>query len=385
MKYYLIAGEASGDLHASNLMKALLRHDEGAEFRFFGGDKMKAVGGTLVRHYKDLAYMGFIQVALHARTILENMNVCKKDIVSWKPDAVILVDYPGFNLRIAEFLHRETSIHVYYYIPPKIWAWKTWRIKAMRRDIEEIFSILPFEVPFYGTYGCGVHYVGNPCMDSVDEYLKHAVRRADFLRANALDERPIVAVLAGSRKQEIRDNLPLMLRAVPDSLSCQIVVAGAPGIDPSFYDEFLTANRRTAPGTDSVRIVFNQTYPLLQHARAALVTSGTATLETAIFRVPQVVCYHTRFGRAVTWLSRHFLKVRFISLVNLIADKEVVTELVASRMTEDNIRREFMQIWPDSEKRTAMLDGYDCIVHTLGEAGVSQRAAKQIVCLLQKN
>lgn len=384
MRYYLIAGEASGDLHASNLMKALLRHDAEAEFRFFGGDMMRAVGGTLVRHYKELAYMGFVQVALHARTILENMSLCKKDIVSWNPDVVILVDYPGFNLKIAKHLHAKTTIPVFYYIPPKIWAWKTWRIKAIRRDVKEVFSILPFEVPFYDSYGYKIRYVGNPCLDAVDEYLAKSVSREEFLRANALQDKPILALLAGSRKQEIRSNLPRMLEAAKETQGCQIVIAGAPGIDASFYDEFLPSFENEGSVSPDVHIVFNQTYPLLQHARAALVTSGTATLETAILRVPQVVCYYISCGKIVSFLRRILLKVRFISLVNLIADKEIVTELVADKMTVGNIRKELSKIWLDNEERSIMLADYDSLLKTLGNPGVSERAAKQIVGLLHR-
>lgn len=382
MKYYLIAGEASGDLHASNLMKALLRHDAEAEFRFFGGDMMRAVGGTLVRHYKELAYMGFVQVALHARTILQNMSLCKKDIVSWNPDVVILVDYPGFNLKIAKHIHAKTTIPVFYYIPPKIWAWKTWRIKAIRRDVKEIFSILPFEVPFYDSHGYKIRYVGNPCLDAVDEYLANSVSREEFLRANALQDKPILALLAGSRKQEIRSNLPRMLEAAKETHGCQIVIAGAPGIDASFYDEILPSFPNEGNASPDVHIVFNQTYSLLQHARAALVTSGTATLETAILRVPQVVCYHISCGKIVSFLRRILLKVRFISLVNLIADKEIVTELVADKMTVGNIRKELSKIWFDTEERNSMLANYDSLLKTLGNPGVSERAAKQIVGLL---
>ncbi|MBR5963182.1 MAG: lipid-A-disaccharide synthase [Bacteroidaceae bacterium] len=396
MKYYLIAGEASGDLHASNLMKALLRNDAGAQFRFLGGDLMAAVGGTLVRHYKELAYMGFVQVALHARTILRNMDFCRKDIVDWNPDVVILVDYPGFNLKIAHYIHSNTKIPVYYYISPKIWAWKTRRINNIRRDVDEVFSILPFEIPFYESYGYKVRYVGNPCLDAVEDYQQHAVPREEFLRANSLNSKPVLALLPGSRKQEIKGNLSRMLEAASSVTDCQIVIAGAPGISPSFYDKYLHSapSRKDSPETPSaekgsvadaqqnIRIVFNQAYPLLQNARAALVTSGTATLETALFLVPQVVCYHIRCGKLVDWLRRIILKVRFISLVNLIANKEVVKELVADKMNPQAIRRELQQIWPEGEKRQEMLQSYEEMLRALGEPGASERAAKEIVSLL---
>ena len=335
MKYYLIVGEASGDLHASNLMRALREQDAEADFRFFGGDLMSAVGGTRVKHYKELAYMGFIPVLLHLRTIFKNMDKCKKDIVQWKPDVVILVDYPGFNLKIAEFVKKHTDIPVYYYISPKIWAWKEYRIKNIKRDVDELFSILPFEIEFFEGHQYPIHYVGNPCVDAVDAFKKNQNETlSEFVSANQLEEKPIIALLAGSRKQEIKDNLPDMLEAVkPFAGEYQFVLAGAPGIDPDYYQNYI---RKDVP----LKILFGQTYRLLQQASVALVTSGTATIETGLFRVPQVVCYHTPIGKVISFLRKHILKVKYISLVNLVAGKEVVRELVADTMTVANIHAE---------------------------------------------
>ena len=354
MKYYLIVGEASGDLHASNLMCALIQEDPEAEFRFFGGDLMTAVGGTRVKHYKELAYMGFIPVLLHLRTIFRNMKECKQDIVRWAPDVVILVDYPGFNLKIAEFIKKQTQIPVYYYISPKIWAWKEYRIKNIKRDVDELFSILPFEVEFFAGHQYPVHYVGNPCVDAVDAYCKkHPDGFPEFVADNGLSEKPVIALLAGSRKQEIKDNLPMMLEAAaPFTKDYQLVLAGAPGMDPAYYAGYINPN---VP----VKIIFGQTYRLLQHAQAALVTSGTATLETALFRVPQVVCYYTPVGTFIAFLRRHILKVKYISLVNLVADKEVVRELVADTMTVDNVRSELEALLYNKVYRNKMLEEYD--------------------------
>ena len=378
MKYYLIVGEASGDLHASHLMTALKTDDPQAEFRFFGGDLMAAVGGTMVKHYKELAYMGFIPVLLHLRTIFANMKRCKEDIVAWKPDVVILVDYPGFNLNIAKFVHKQTKIPVYYYISPKIWAWKEYRIKNIKRDVDELFSILPFEVEFFEEkHRYPIHYVGNPTVDEVTEFKKtHPVNFQQFIKENALEDKPIIALLAGSRKQEIKDNLPDMLKAAGAFSDFQLVLAGAPGISPEYYKEYV--------GDSNVQIVFGQTYSLLQHANAALVTSGTATLETALFRVPQVVCYYTPMGKFVSFLRRHVLKVKFISLVNLIADREVVKELVADTMTVENVRSELKSILENDAYRGQILDGYEYMAERLGQAGAPQHAACEMLALLKK-
>ena len=378
MKYYLIVGEASGDLHASHLMAALKVEDPQAEFRFFGGDLMAAVGGTMVKHYKELAYMGFIPVLLHLRTIFANMKRCKEDIVAWQPDVVILVDYPGFNLSIAKFLRAKTHIPVYYYISPKIWAWKEYRIKNIKRDVDELFSILPFEVEFFeDKHHYPIHYVGNPTVDEVTLFrAEHPETFDGFVRENNLDSKPIIALLAGSRKQEIKDNLPDMLRAASAFPEYQLVLAGAPGISPDYYHEYV--------GDAKVKILFGQTYRLLQQAEAALVTSGTATLEAALFRVPQAVCYHTPIGKVISFLRRHILTVKYISLVNLIANREVVKELVADTMTVEQVRAELERILYDKDYRQRMLHGYEYMAARLGDAGAPKRAAKKMVRLLRK-
>ena len=378
MKYYLIVGEASGDLHASHLMAALKRVDAEAEFRFFGGDMMAAVGGKRVKHYRELAYMGFVPVLMHLRTIFSNMALCKRDIVAWQPHVVILVDYPGFNLDIAKYLKAHTSIPAYYYISPKIWAWKEYRIKNIKRDISQMFSILPFEVPFYeNKHHYHIHYVGNPTAGEVNVFRKAFKEPvAAFLARCGLDTaKPVIALLCGSRRQEIKDNLPAMLRAAePYRRDYQLVVAGAPGIDAGYYSQFVAHA--------GVKVVFGETYPLLAHATAALVTSGTATLETALFGVPQVVCYETPLPRLVGWLRRHVLKVPYVSLVNLIAGREVVRELVADSFTVSNIRRELDGILPGGAGRQAMMDGYDEVKRLLGDSDAPGNAARIMVELL---
>lgn len=378
MKYYLIVGEASGDLHASHLMTALKAEDPQADFRFFGGDLMAAVGGTMVKHYKNLAYMGFVPVLLHLRTIFANMKRCKEDIVAWQPDVVILVDYPGFNLHIAQFVHAHTGIPVFYYIAPKIWAWKEYRIKHIKRDVDELFSILPFEVEFFeGKHRYPIHYIGNPTVDEVTAFLhEHPADKTTFLATNGLDERPVIALLAGSRKQEIKDNLPKMLKAASAFPDYQLVLAGAPAISPDYYKKVI--------GDAPLKIIFGQTYRLLQHADAALATSGTATLETALFRVPQVVCYHTPIGKVISFLRRHVLKVRYISLVNLIADREVVKELVADTMTVKNIQSELRNILENGRYKSDMLAGYEDMARRLGPAGAPLHAAQEMIRILKK-
>ena len=396
MKYYLIVGEASGDLHASHLMNSLKKYDSEAEFRFFGGDLMSAVGGTRVKHYRELAYMGFVPVLLHLPTIFKNMALCKRDIREWQPDAVILVDYPGFNLDIAKYVHKWRSknqkpTQVYYYISPKIWAWKEWRVNAIKRDVDQLFSILPFEVPFFEEkHHYPIHYVGNPTADEVrqfqrnyDENIQQFSTRINQLNAEQgiqfcqpLDQRPIIALLAGSRKQEIKDNLPAMIQATRTLISYQIVLAGAPSIEDEYYAPFLKDTR--------VRLVRNETYALLSHSTAALVTSGTATLETALFRVPQVVCYETPLPRLIRFAFNHIIHVRFISLVNLIADREIVRELLADRFSVENIRLELNKILPGQPARADMLAGYDDVQQKLGEAVAPDNAAMKMVELLKK-
>ena len=379
MKYYLIAGEASGDLHASRLMRALKEKDADAEFRFFGGDLMAEEGGTMVRHYRYLAYMGFIPVLLHLRTILKNMKQCKADIEKWNPDACILVDYPGFNLSIAKHLKAKTRIPVFYYISPKIWAWKEYRIKNIKRDVDQMFSILPFEIDFFEKkHNYPINYVGNPTADEVREFRSnYSENMNEFVHRRGLkNEKPIIALLSGSRRQEIKDNLSAMLQATKDLTDYQMVIAGAPSIEREYYNEFIS-------GYD-VSIVDNATYELLSHSTAALVTSGTATLETALFNVPQVVCYETPLPRIIGFLRRKLLKVRFISLVNLIADSEVVPELVADTFSVENIRRHLLDILPNQKGREEQLCGYDEVKRRLGNNKAPDNAASIIIRLLRK-
>ena len=389
MKYYLIAGEASGDLHASHLMRSLKEIDVEADFRFFGGDMMASVGGTLVKHYRNLAYMGFIPVLLHLPTILRNMRMCKRDIQNWYPDCVILVDYPGFNLDIAKYVKSHTNIPVYYYIAPKIWAWKEYRIKNIRRDVDELFSILPFEVDFFEKkHHYPIHYVGNPTADEIKEWKEErgkwkentptADNSVSDISPSTLHLQPstkkTIALLAGSRKQEIKDNLPTMLEAVKGlEKDFRIVVAGAPGIEPAYYNQFLQDT--------GVEIVYNNTYPLLAKAHAALVTSGTATLETACFNVPQVVCYKLPLPKIAPYIRKLLIKVKYISLVNLIADREVVTEVLDKTYTVANIRQELERIL-EGPDRQQMLDGYAEVRRRLGDQKAPDNAAKIIFKLL---
>ena len=378
MRYYLIVGEASGDLHASHLLRSLQAVDPAAEFRFFGGDLMTAVGGTRVKHFKELAYMGFIPVLLHLRTIFRNMAFCKKDIVEWAPDVVILVDYPGFNLNIAKFVKSKTHIPVYYYISPKIWAWKEYRIKNIKRDVDELFSILPFEVNFFEKkHRYPIHYVGNPTADEVRGFLStYNEDFEQFCNANALQVgKPILALLAGSRRQEIKDNLPAMMQVAARFPQYQAVLAGAPSIADEYYEGFIRGSQ--------VQLVKNQTYPLLAHATAALVTSGTATLETALFNVPQVVCYKTPVPRLIRFAFNHIIKVEYISLVNLIMNKEVVSELFADRFTVDNISHYLQTLLPGGEARQEMLNNYALLQKVLGKDVAPDNAAKLMYGLLK--
>lgn len=378
MRYYLIVGEASGDLHASHLMRSLQAVDSAAEFRFFGGDLMTAVGGTRVKHFKELAYMGFIPVLLHLRTIFRNMAFCKKDIVEWAPDVVILVDYPGFNLNIAKFVKSKTRIPVYYYISPKIWAWKEYRIKNIKRDVDELFSILPFEVNFFEKkHHYPIHYVGNPTADEVRSFLSaYNEGFEQFCKANALQaDKPILALLAGSRRQEIKDNLPAMMQVAARFPQYQAVLAGAPSIADEYYEGFIRGSQ--------VRQVKNQTYPLLAHSTAALVTSGTATLETALFNVPQVVCYKTPVPRLIRFAFNHIIKAEYISLVNLIMNKEVVSELFADRFTIDNIAHCLQTLLPGGEARQEMLNNYALLQKVLGDDVAPGNAAKLMYGMLK--
>lgn len=374
MKYYLIAGEASGDLHASRLMQSLRHEDPEAEFRFYGGDLMSKVGGTRVKHYSELAYMGFIPVLMHLPTILKNMRNAKRDISEWKPDVVILVDYPGFNLDIAKYVHAHKLCPVYYYIAPKIWAWKEYRIKRIKRDVDELFSILPFEVEFFEQkHQYPIHYVGNPTREEVDE----------FLGGNSFNPPPssshhkLIALLAGSRRQEIKDNLPAMIEATRSYADqYDVVLAGAPAIPMEYYKPFVEGTH--------VRVVHDQTYKLLSEATAALVTSGTATLETCCFGVPQVVSYRLPMAWAYGLLRKLLLKVRYVSLVNLIAGREVVPELVADTFSVEALKRELARIMPGGDGREPMLRGYDEVRQRLGNQCAPDEAASLMIKQLKK-
>ena len=374
MKYYLIAGEASGDLHASNLMKALQREDPDAEFRYFGGDLMAACGGTLVKHYRDMAYMGFIPVLMNLDKVLANMRLCKQDITAARPDVVILVDYPSFNLKIAKYVKTRFNITVYYYTSPKIWAWKEWREESIRRYVHRPYSILPFEVPFYARHHYEVEYVGNPTVDELAVRPFADETFADFVADCGLDDKPIIALLAGSRVSEIKNNLPLMIEAAEPFTDYQLVVAGAPGISPDLYTPYLQGHR--------VKVVQGKTYRLLQQSRVALVTSGTATLETALLRVPQVVCYWVGGGKLFYKIFEKILKVPYVSLVNLIANAPVVCELLGYRATVENLRWELSRLF-EEEARQKMLAGYDLVADRLGAPGAPENAARSMVKALK--
>ncbi|MEJ5994514.1 lipid-A-disaccharide synthase [Pedobacter sp. Du54] len=363
MKYYLVAGEASGDLHGANLMKALKKEDSAAQFRFFGGDKMQAEGGKLVKHYAEMAFMGFTEVVLNLPTIFKNLKACKKDILNYQPDALILIDFPGFNLKIAEFA-KENGIKVCYYISPKVWAWNQKRVLRIKRVVDQLFCILPFEVDFYASWGMKVNYVGNPLLDEIAQFTKDP----DFRVKEGLDKRPILALLPGSRKQEIERLLPVMLSVMDNFLDYQFIVAAAPTFDADYYHQFV--------GEKPAKLVFAKTYDLLAAAHVAIVASGTATLETALFNVPQVVVY--KGGTLSIAIARLLVKIKFISLVNLIMDKKVVTELIQEECTTNRITEELNSI-VKGEHRTRMLQDYEELSKKMGTAGASARTAKLIV------
>ncbi len=366
MKYYLIAGEASGDLHASNLMKSLAEKDAHAEFRFFGGDLMEQVGGTLVKHYKDLAFMGFLEVLLNIRTIFKNIDLCKEDLLAYQPDVLILVDYPGFNLRIAEFA-KKNGIKVHYYISPKIWAWKESRIHKIKRDVDVMHVIFPFEIDFYeNKHKFPVNYVGNPLLDAINA--REKVDEIAFRKEYNLGDKPIIALLPGSRTQEITKILSEMLTVVDHFKAYQFVVAGAPSKEASFYDQFIA-------GSD-VKFINNKTYDLLSIATAGLVTSGTATLETALFKVPQVVCYKTS---GVSYaIAKRLVKLDYISLVNLVMDKEVVRELIQHECNTETLIHELQKIVSEPG-RSEMLHNYEILHEKLGGQGASDKLANSIL------
>lgn len=370
MRYYVIAGEASGDLHASNLIKGLRRLDADAEVRGWGGDLMREAGCDIVRHYKDTAIMGFLTVLKNLDKIKTNIEECHRDILEWKPDVVILVDYGGFNLRVAEFI-KEAGIRVFYYISPKIWAWNTGRVKKIKRLVDRMFVIFPFEVDFYARYDYPVQYAGNPLVDAIHDRPFKEETFDEFVKANGLSGKPVVALVAGSRSQELKHVLPKMLTMVKHFPDHEFVIAGAPSMSDADYAPYLRDM--------NVKIVYGQTYRLVKQARAALVTSGTATLETAILRTPQVVCYSGEGGAFSYFLFKTFVKVKYISLVNLIAGREVVTELLMQKLNEKNVLRELSAILPEGEKRNQMLAGYDDVNDKLGDAGASVRFARMMI------
>lgn len=381
MKYYLIAGEASGDLHASRLMRELKQRDPHAQFRFYGGDAMKAEGGVLVCHYSQLAYMGFVQVALHLREILTGMSRCKQDIAAYQPDAIILVDYPGFNLGIAKWVKKKLSAKVFYYISPKIWAWKEYRLKDIRKYVDCMLSILPFEVDYYKKHDYDVTYVGNPTVDELEPLRTENFSREAFCFAHDLNlNQPIIAILAGSRKAEVMGNLPIMLDAAIRFTCHQVVIAGAPGLSADFYKPILDRFRAVPP----VKIVFGETYDLLRSAQVAAVTSGTATLETAFLNVPQVVCYQFRGGKLAYKIMEFALRrIRYVSLVNLLLDSPAVVELLGPYLTANRLYAELSRIEDDCADRRAMLAEYERMRTILGAPGAPERAADAIVRFLK--
>ncbi len=365
MKYYLIAGEASGDTHGALLMKALKKEDPEAQFRVWGGDLMEEAGGELVKHYKDHAFMGIAEVVVHLKTIRKNIAYCKQDLAQYQPDVVIFIDYSGFNLRIAKFA-KQIGLRTFYYVAPQIWAWRQYRIKDIKKYLDRVFIIFPFEKDFYAKHNYKADFVGYPLIDTIEEKVKNSPDFNTFIEKNNLPDTPIVALLPGSRKQELSNMLPVMVKMIDKFKNYQFVIAGTSSIDRSFYDSFLE-NR-------PVNIVFNQTYDLLFNARAALVTSGTATLETALLKVPEVVCYKT------SWLTyrvvKTLIKIRFISLTNLVMDKEIVKELIQHEFTAENLKKELHLLLNDNEHRKKMLTHFDELTKKLGNGGAPARAAK---------
>jgi len=377
MRYYLIAGEASGDLHGSNLMKELKKSDDDADFRFFGGDLMQNVGGQLVKHYSEMAFMGFVNVLLNIRTIKRNMDFCQKDLLEYKPDVLILIDYPGFNLRIAEFA-KQHNIKVYYYISPKLWAWKEYRVKKIRAFVDEMFTIFPFETAFYKKHGIEVNYVGNPLMDSIAEFRENALTKNDFSEKNMLDERPVVALLAGSRVQEIKRMLPFMVKIAGEFSEFQFVVAGVKNVDKNLYEQHLK--------NSGLKIIFEQTYDLLNNAHTALVASGTAALETALFNVPQTVIYKVEGGWFTHFVFKNFVfKLVGVSLPNIIMDRVIVREYIQVDMTLKNVKEEMKKLLFDDAYRKNILADYKKLKDFMGDPGCSKRAAEKMISLLSLN
>jgi lipid-A-disaccharide synthase len=373
MKYYLIAGEASGDLHGSNLMKSLKNEDAQSQFRFLGGDLMAAHGGSLVKHYRDMAFMGLVDVLMNIRTIARNLKYCQNDILSWKPDVIILIDYAGFNLKIAAFAKKH-NIKVFYYISPKVWAWQESRVKKLKRYVDKLFVIFPFEIDYFQKFAIEVDYFGNPLNDAIADFLPQKKNFQDFITSNQLEDKPVIALLAGSRKHEIQRCLPEMLKAMENFPDYQLVVAGAPSSSKELYAKII--------GSKKVSIVFGQTYQLLSQAQAAVVTSGTATLETALFKVPEVVIFKT--GSFTYVIGKALVKIKFFSLVNIIMEKEVVKELLQKNLA-NGIQKEMSKILFDKSYRQKMMDNFDELDKKLGGSGVSERIARKMVQYLKSN
>lgn len=369
-KFYIIAGEASGDLHASNLMRAMLAEKSDCEFRFWGGDEMIKVSNTCVKHIKELAFMGFVEVLMNIKTIFKNLKSCKDDILQYKPDAIILVDYPGFNLRIAKWAHQQ-NIKVIYYISPQIWAWKQNRVYTIKKVVDEMYVILPFEKDFYKKFDFEVTYIGHPLLDAIENYKKtNEISLLQFIEQNKLSNKPIIAVLPGSRKQEVSKKLPIMLDALKDFKEYQIVIAGAPNLEPDFYQPYIERS-------NNLHLVHSKTYDLLSCSELAVVTSGTATLETALFEVPEVVCY---IGSPVSYLiAKQLIKIKFISLVNLIMNREVVKELIQNNCNAQTIKNEVSQLIIGKPKREQMLNDYKELKKILGEGGASKKIAQSLL------
>jgi lipid-A-disaccharide synthase len=365
-KLYIVSGEASGDLHGSNVMKELYAQEPDLNIRFWGGDKMQAVGGTMAKHIRELAFMGFVEVLKNLPTILKNIRFCKKDILDFKPDAILLIDYPGFNMRIAEWA-KKNNIKVYYYISPTVWAWKENRVHKIRRDVYKLFCILPFEEAFYEKYHYDVEYVGHPLLDEIEQY--QLLPKQELKIPVLEEEKPIIAMLPGSRKQELRTKLPVMLPLVDLFPQYRFVIAGAPNMDLEIYKELI--------GSKKVEVVYGQTYPLLQQSEAAVVTSGTATLETGLFEIPQVVCY---IGNAISYqIAKRLVKVKYISLVNLILDKESVTELIQDECTTERLAEELRAVIEGGKKRQQVLEDYTRLKNMLGKGGASKKVAQLVL------
>ncbi|MBI1838548.1 MAG: lipid-A-disaccharide synthase [Flavobacteriia bacterium] len=371
MKLYIIAGEASGDLHGSNMMKALLKEDPTIEFRFWGGDKMAEIAGPPVKHIKDLAFMGFAEVILNLKTILGNIKACKMDIEKYQPDGIVLIDYPGFNLRIAEWA-KSKGIKVYYYVSPQIWAWKQNRVHKIKRVVDHLFAILPFEKDFYKKFNYEVEYVGHPLLDAIEQYRLIQKSPDEFRKENNLSDKPIIAILPGSRKQEIKVKLPIMLEAIKDFKNYQFIIAGAPSLDPTFYTDFIKSD---------TTILFGKTYDILSASEAAIVTSGTATLETALLNIPEVVCYK---ASPISYsIAKRLVKIKYISLVNLIMDDEIVTELIQHDCNSADIQKELKSIVIGGSKRQKMLEDYHKMAEILGGGGASQKVAHSLLKTIQ--